>query len=204
MRCAASRSCSRNARSAGALGQRPQLALEHVDESLRAGARHRALDPAKQRHDERHHRSPDDVVARPVPAVDGRARQPELRADGLDVDSPAGEEAPPHDVQQLLLRRGRWTTPHSRNAITGHRENATCRGSATHRHEEEALFQSVAGAELAALGYETRGDGAGAGLRAPAYAVHDAALRTVNFVRLRIVQERGREVRHVLRRKLAR
>ena len=75
--------------------------------------------------------------------------------------------------------------------------------------EDEALFESVAGAELAALGYqtsgyETRGDGAGAGLRAPAYAAHDAAMRTVNFVRLRIVQERGREVRHVLRRKLAR
>lgn len=70
--------------------------------------------------------------------------------------------------------------------------------------EEEALFESVAGAELAALGYETRGEGAEAGLRAPAYAAHDAALRTVNFVRLRIVQERGREVRHVLRRKLAR
>ncbi len=75
--------------------------------------------------------------------------------------------------------------------------------------EDEALFESVAGDELDALGYqtlgyETRGDGAGAGLRAPGYAAHDAAMRTVNFVRLRIVQERGREVRHVLRRKLAR
>ena len=38
----------------------------------------------------------------------------------------------------------------------------------------------------------------------PAYATHDAAMRGVNFVRLRLVQERGREVRHVLRRKLAR
>jgi Sulfotransferase domain len=70
--------------------------------------------------------------------------------------------------------------------------------------EDEALFESVAGADLAALGYETHGNGAGAGMRAPAYAAHDAAMRTVNFVRLRLVQERGREVRHVLRRKLAR
>ena len=70
--------------------------------------------------------------------------------------------------------------------------------------ENEALFESVAGAELAELGYETRGDGTAAGVRVPAYAAHDAAMRTVNFVRLRLVQERGREVRHVLRRKLAR
>jgi sulfotransferase family protein len=70
--------------------------------------------------------------------------------------------------------------------------------------QDQAVFESIAGTQLAALGYETSGDGAGAGLRTPAYAAHDAAMRTVNFVRLRLVQERGREVRHVLRRKLAR
>jgi hypothetical protein len=65
------------------------------------------------------------------------------------------------------------------------------------------MFESVAGDELRALGYET---GAARPSRAvvPAYAAHDAAMRGVNFVRLRLVQERGREVRHVLRRKLAR
>ena len=36
------------------------------------------------------------------------------------------------------------------------------------------------------------------------YRVHDAAMRGVNFVRLRLVQERGREVGYVLKRKLAR
>jgi Sulfotransferase family len=65
------------------------------------------------------------------------------------------------------------------------------------------VFESVAGAELRLLGYETSGaDGSRA--LVPAYAAHDTAMRAVNFVRLRLVQERGREVRHVLRRKLAR
>ena len=65
------------------------------------------------------------------------------------------------------------------------------------------VFETVAGGELRALGYETS-DAASAGALVPAYAAHDTAMRGVNFVRLRIVQERGREVRHVLRRKLAR
>ncbi len=65
------------------------------------------------------------------------------------------------------------------------------------------VFESVAGDELRALGYETSGGEASPAL-VPAYAAHDAAMRGVNFVRLRLVQERGREVRHVLRRKLAR
>jgi hypothetical protein len=65
------------------------------------------------------------------------------------------------------------------------------------------VFEAVAGDELRALGYETTGGEAPAAL-VPAYAVHDTAMRGVNFVRLRLVQERGREVRHVLRRKLAR
>jgi hypothetical protein len=64
-------------------------------------------------------------------------------------------------------------------------------------------FETVAGDELRLLGYETGAATASPAL-VPAYAAHDAAMRGVNFVRLRLVQERGREVRHVLRRKLAR
>ncbi len=64
-------------------------------------------------------------------------------------------------------------------------------------------FETVAGDELRALGYETGGATSSLAL-VPAYAAHDAVMRGVNFVRLRLVQERGREVRHVLRRKLAR
>ena len=65
------------------------------------------------------------------------------------------------------------------------------------------VFESVAGNELRALGYETS-SGASSQALVPVYAAHDAAMRGVNFVRLRLVRERGREVRHVLRRKLAR
>jgi hypothetical protein len=65
------------------------------------------------------------------------------------------------------------------------------------------VFEAVAGDELWQLGYETSGDASTRAL-VPAYAAHDAAMRGVNFVRLRLLQERGREVRHVLRRKLAR
>lgn len=65
------------------------------------------------------------------------------------------------------------------------------------------MFESVAGNELRALGYVTNGVTTSPAL-VPAYAVHDAAMRGVNFVRLRLVQERGREVRHVVKRKLLR
>ncbi len=67
-------------------------------------------------------------------------------------------------------------------------------------------FERVAGKELRELGYETvTGPPARRAPLAPAlYAGHDASMRAVNFVRLRLVQERGREVRYVVRRKLAR
>jgi Sulfotransferase family len=70
--------------------------------------------------------------------------------------------------------------------------------------EEQRVVVAVAGAELRALGYETAG-GAGplARRRVLGYEVQDACLRAVNAFRLRIVQERGRELRYVLRRKLA-
>ena len=53
------------------------------------------------------------------------------------------------------------------------------------------------------MGYEAGEPASVAGLRTAAYAGHDAAMRGVNFVRLRLLQERGREVRYVLKRKLA-
>jgi Sulfotransferase family len=69
----------------------------------------------------------------------------------------------------------------------------------------QRLFASVAGAELERMGYDLgpyAGEAAPLGLRARVYAAHDAALRVANFVRLRLVQERGREVGYVLKRKL--
>jgi len=69
---------------------------------------------------------------------------------------------------------------------------------------QQAVFAAVASDELRALGYETAGGAAPPVARAVAYAAHDAAMRAVNFVRLRVVAERGRELSYVLRRKLGR
>jgi hypothetical protein len=69
---------------------------------------------------------------------------------------------------------------------------------------DRRVVVAVAGAELRELGYEVDDGGAAVGpLRALAYTTHDVAFRTANAFRLRIVQERGRELRQVLRRKLA-
>jgi len=69
---------------------------------------------------------------------------------------------------------------------------------------ERSTFATVAGAELAELRYEV--DEADRVSRLPEawYRVHNAALRVVNLVRLRVVQERGRELRFVLERRLRR
>ena len=71
---------------------------------------------------------------------------------------------------------------------------------------QQAVFAAVAGDELRALGYETAEGVAppAAHGRAVAYGAHDAAMRAVNFVRLRVLEERGRELSYVLRRKLGR
>ncbi|HXV58815.1 MAG TPA: sulfotransferase [Gaiellaceae bacterium] len=70
--------------------------------------------------------------------------------------------------------------------------------------EDRRVVAAVAGDELRALGYEVAEAGAPVGRpRAAAYAGHDLALRTVNAFRLRVLQERGRELPYVLRRKLS-
>jgi hypothetical protein len=69
---------------------------------------------------------------------------------------------------------------------------------------QQAVFAAVAGDELRALGYETADGAAPPAARAIGYGAHDAAMRAVNFVRLRLLEERGRELSHVLRRKLGR
>jgi hypothetical protein len=69
---------------------------------------------------------------------------------------------------------------------------------------QQAVFAAVASDELRALGYETPEGAAPPAARAVAYGAHDAAMRAVNFVRLRVLEERGRELSYVLRRKLGR
>ena len=70
--------------------------------------------------------------------------------------------------------------------------------------EDQRLVAAVAGPELRELGYETPDGGTAVPRgRVLAYGAHDKALRAVHAFRLRIVQERGRELRHVVKRKLA-
>ena len=70
--------------------------------------------------------------------------------------------------------------------------------------EDQRVVAAVAAPELRELGYEALdSEAAVPRSRALAYIAHDAALRAANAFRLRIVQERGRELRYVLRRKLA-
>ncbi len=69
---------------------------------------------------------------------------------------------------------------------------------------EQATFASLAGPELAALGYPlpTRPTGAVTARRAALYHRHNELMRNVNFVRLRVFQERGRELRLALKRRV--
>jgi len=69
---------------------------------------------------------------------------------------------------------------------------------------DQRLFASLAGPELEALGYDAGPGERPTPLAQLLYRIEDAGLRGVNLVRLRVVAERGRELRYVLRRKLGR
>jgi hypothetical protein len=69
---------------------------------------------------------------------------------------------------------------------------------------DRAVFAALAGPELERMGYETTPSAPPSAVATAAYGAHDAGLRAANFVRLRLVAERGREVGYVLRRKLGR
>lgn len=72
---------------------------------------------------------------------------------------------------------------------------------------EQAVFAAAAGEELELHGYDL-GEYAGSvqvsNARGTAYQVANFGGRLKNFVKLRIVQERGREIRYVAKRKLTR
>lgn len=68
----------------------------------------------------------------------------------------------------------------------------------------QRVFASIAGRELDELGYPVERAGPVGPYQLGFYALQDAFLRLVNFVRLRLVRERGRELAYALRRKLVR
>ena len=69
---------------------------------------------------------------------------------------------------------------------------------------DQAVFAALAGPELVAHGYPvpTRRVAPPGPRRAELYRRHNELMRNVNFVRLRVFQERGRELRFALRRRL--
>lgn len=73
--------------------------------------------------------------------------------------------------------------------------------------DDQAVFQAAAGAELAEHGYEPGAGGRAAEVssaQAAAWQASNFGKRLVNLWKLRIVQERGRELRYVVKRKLQR
>jgi len=115
----------------------------------------------------------------------------EFRAEMLEIERT--------DPDKILKEQAGWFT----NVWAGINTSAVGKWKREMTPAQQQLFARVAGPELEAVGYEAGEPARVAGLRTAAYAGHDAAMRGVNFVRLRLVQERGREVRYVLKRKLA-
>jgi hypothetical protein len=69
---------------------------------------------------------------------------------------------------------------------------------------DRRVFEALAGPELARLGYEVAATPAAelSSLQRWLFHRHNELMRNVNFLRLRLVHERGRELRYALRRRL--
>jgi hypothetical protein len=69
---------------------------------------------------------------------------------------------------------------------------------------DQRIFAALAGAELEQLGYDVAPEDARpvSARQARWFRYHNEMMRNVNFVRLRLVQERGRELRFALARRL--
>jgi hypothetical protein len=103
------------------------------------------------------------------------------------------------DASKVLKDQAGWFT----NVWAGINPSAVGKWRTAMSPRQQRVFASIAGPELERMGYEGGRPAASIGASAEAYRVHDAGMRLVNFVRLRLVQERGREVGYVLKRKLA-
>jgi hypothetical protein len=135
----------------------------------------------------------EDLVAEPAPHV---ARVCEFLGLAFEEDMLAIERTDPAKIHK---DQADWFT----NVWAGINTSAVGKWKQGMSARDQRVFASVAGAELEALGYEAGEAGGQRAGRTWLYAAHDALMRGVNFVRLRVVQERGREIRYVLKRKLA-
>lgn len=106
------------------------------------------------------------------------------------------------DASKLQADQAGWFT----NLWGGINTNAVGKWRTKMSTRDQAIFLAAAGPELAIHGYADNGVVA-AQLGAPARAwfeVSNFARRLVNLIKLRIITERGRELRWVLRRRLVR
>ena len=105
------------------------------------------------------------------------------------------------DSAKVLKDQASWFT----NVWAGINSSAVGKWRKEMSPADQRVFDQVAGAQLERMGYErTPADGEPSRAATARYRTHDAAMKGVNFVKLRLIQERGREVGYVLKRKLAR
>ena len=136
----------------------------------------------------------EDLVADPEATV--RAVCAHVRL-GYNSEMLAIERAGPG---KIVSEQAAWYTGVSSPISTA----ASGRWRTTMSEEDRRVVVAVAGPELEQLGYEPGGDVVAVPRpRMLAYRAHDAALRAVHVFRLRVLQERGRELGYVVRRKLA-
>jgi hypothetical protein len=102
------------------------------------------------------------------------------------------------DPAKIVQDQAGWFT----NIAEGINPRAVGKWRLEMSEREQCVFASVAGRELARLGYEPGSPRVIQPGEHLGYLLHDTTVRGVNVVRLRIVQERGRELRYVLLRKL--
>lgn len=101
--------------------------------------------------------------------------------------------------EKLESDKGEWFM----NIWNGINSRSVERWRAEMSTADQRLFVAIAGDELRASGYsaDQRAGTAPRRWRKRGYWLGDRILRLVNFVRLRIVQERGRELKYVIKRK---
>jgi hypothetical protein len=137
----------------------------------------------------------EDLVTDPAPHVERLCRFLGLE---FDPDMLAIEHS---DASKVQKDQAGWFT----NVWAGINRSAVGKWKREMSSRQQRVFDQVAGPQLERMGYErTPSEGRPGTAEVAGYRTHDAAMRGVNFVRLRLVQERGREVGYVLKRKLAR
>jgi hypothetical protein len=113
-----------------------------------------------------------------------------------DEDMLALEHA---DRSRIVADQASWFP----TIFDGINTTAVARWQREMRPRDQRIFAALAGDELRALGYDVAGGAAApTPLQERWFRYHNEAMRNVNFLRLRLVQERGREVRFALARRL--